>query len=190
MGGISGGRMRTSTQRSRRFQIGLRGVLPIVAALASEPWGFLYGYAPARGGFMATTKSAPKFDERYFDLVRQFPLRPLRSERDHRRAVEVIDSLVDQEELTPAEDDYLNILGSIVKTYEDEHYPLPSVPNADLVRHLMEARDVTQAEVSAGSGIAESTLSLILSGKRGLTLAHITGLSKFFKVSPAVFISD
>jgi antitoxin component HigA of HigAB toxin-antitoxin module len=43
--------------------------------------------------------------------------------------------------------------------------------------------------LSTDTGIAGSTISAILSGKRGLTRGHIATLARYFKVSPAVFIS-
>jgi transcriptional regulator with XRE-family HTH domain len=47
---------------------------------------------------------------------------------------------------------------------------------------------MTQAGVATETGIAESTISEILKGKRGLNRKHIEVLAKHFKVSPAVFL--
>jgi HTH-type transcriptional regulator/antitoxin HigA len=58
-----------------------------------------------------------------------------------------------------------------------------------MLRHLIEAHDITQARVSEETGIAESTISAILSGKRGLSRNHVVALARYFKVSPAVFIT-
>ena len=65
--------------------------------------------------------------EKYLDLVRHFPLRPIRSERDLDRAAKVIDSLVDRPSLSFDEKDYLNVLSDLVEAYEEEHYPIASV---------------------------------------------------------------
>ena len=58
-----------------------------------------------------------------------------------------------------------------------------------MLRHLIEARKTTQARVAAEAGIAESTISAVLAGKRGLSRKHIEALARHFKVNPAVFIS-
>jgi HTH-type transcriptional regulator/antitoxin HigA len=127
--------------------------------------------------------------DRYLELIRRFPLRPIRTDEELRAAVAVIDSLIDREDLDPGEDDYLDVLGILVEAYEDEHHPLPAVSDAEMLRYLIEAKRVTQAKVSAETEIAESTISQILAGKRGLNRNHIAALARFFKVSPAIFIS-
>jgi HTH-type transcriptional regulator / antitoxin HigA len=136
---------------------------------------------------MATLIDHP--GERYLELIRAHPLRPIRDDNELRRAVAMIDSLIVRDDLAPEEDDYLAVLGDLVGDYEDQHHPLPPISDADMLRHLIESRAVTQAKVSAATGIAESTLSSILTGRRGLNRDHIAALARFFKVSPAVFIA-
>lgn len=126
---------------------------------------------------------------RYLDLVRAFPLRPIRSDEELDRAIATVNSLIDRDDLDPGEDDYLDVLSDLVEKYETEHHPIPAVSEADMLRHLIEARDVTQAQLAADTGIAESTVSAILSGKRGLSRNHVVALARYFKVSPAVFIA-
>jgi HTH-type transcriptional regulator/antitoxin HigA len=126
--------------------------------------------------------------EKYLDLIRNFPPRPIRSERDLDRATRVIDSLVDRPSLSSDEKDYLNVLGDLVETYEDEHYPMAKVSDARMVRHLMEAKGVNQTEVAQATGIANSTISAVLKGTRQLTREHIGRLAVFFHVDPGVFI--
>jgi HTH-type transcriptional regulator/antitoxin HigA len=137
-------------------------------------------------------RAAPGADasDRYLELVRRFPLRPIRSDDDLARAIDVVNSLIDRDELNPDEDDYLEVLGDLVEKYETEHHPIPPVSDAEMLRHLIEAKGTTQAAVAAETGIAVSTVSEILSGKRGLNRRHIEALSRHFHVSPAVFIGS
>lgn len=67
--------------------------------------------------------------DRYTELVRQFRLRRLRSDEDLNRAMEVIDSLLllDRDE---GEQDYLDVLTSLVWWYESETIPMPPVSDA------------------------------------------------------------
>ncbi len=44
--------------------------------------------------------------------------------------------------------------------------------------------------MAAGTGLAESTVSEILAGKRKLGMKHIQALARFFKVKAAVFLDD
>ena len=123
------------------------------------------------------------------ELVQEFPLRPLKNDRQMTRANAMIRKLIDRETLTPEEEDYLDVLGDLVEAYEDEHHPLPPFSESDMLRYLIDEGEVAQATVSAATGIAESTLSNILAGRRALNSKHIAALSRFFKVSPAVFYS-
>jgi HTH-type transcriptional regulator / antitoxin HigA len=139
---------------------------------------------------MTTTSAASKpHSDRYFDLVHAFPLRPIRTDAELDQAIAMIDSLIDREPLEPDEQDYLDVLADQVEKYESERHPLPSVSEADMLRHLIEARDITQLKLATDTGIAESTISHILSGKRGMSRKHIEVLAGYFKVSPTVFIS-
>jgi HTH-type transcriptional regulator / antitoxin HigA len=128
-------------------------------------------------------------NDRYLELVRRFPLRPIRTELELDRAITMIDTLLDQDRRDLDEEDYLDVLSDLVEKYEDEHDPLPPVSGAAMVRFLIESHATNQAKVATASEIAESTLSEILAGKRELNRKHIEALSRHFHVSPAVFLS-
>src|SRR6266571_889027 len=121
-------------------------------------------------GKQATTIRAVygKTEDRYLDLIRQFPLRPLRTDADLDAAVKAIDALLDRPELTAPEQDYLDVLSDLVEAYETEAVPMRPVGDAELLRFLIEQNGVTQAAVASGTGIAESTISAVLAGKRKL----------------------
>jgi HTH-type transcriptional regulator/antitoxin HigA len=131
-----------------------------------------------------------KAQDRYLQLVQRFPLRPLRSDADLDAAVAVVDDLIDRDTLTPAEQDYLDVLSDLVEAYEDVAVPMAPVGDADMLRFLIEQRGVTQAELAKQSRIVESTISEVLAGKRKLNRTQIGKLSKFFHVEPGVFAFD
>ena len=131
-----------------------------------------------------------KTEDRYLDLVRQFPLRPLRTDADLDAAVAVIDSLIDRPRLSAPEQDYLDVLSDLVEAYEAEAVPMRPVGDADLLRFLIEQKGVTQAEAAAGAGIAESTVSEVLRGKRRLNRAQIVKFARYFHVEPGAFLSE
>jgi HTH-type transcriptional regulator / antitoxin HigA len=80
----------------------------------------------------------------------------------------LIDGLLDRGKLTPPEQDYLDMLGDLLKAYENETVPISPVGDADLLRFLIEQNSVTQAQVASGARIAESTISEVLADKRKL----------------------
>lgn len=62
--------------------------------------------------------------DQYLQLLIKFPPRPIKSEEDFEEVQAIIDSLIDQDNLTVDEQDYLNVLGSLVRDYEDLYHPL------------------------------------------------------------------
>jgi HTH-type transcriptional regulator/antitoxin HigA len=124
----------------------------------------------------------------YLALIRQFPLRPIRSKAELDRAIAVVDALSDRKSLSPDEHDYLLVLSDIIEKYEDEFYPIPTVSGVSMLCYLIESKGVAQARVAAETGIAESTLSEILAGKRKLGMKHVVALAQYFRVDPGLFI--
>lgn len=137
---------------------------------------------------MDAMRTIDKANDRYMELVGRFSLRPIRSEEDHALALEVVDALLMQPETTAEEADYLAVLSRLVGDYEDTYHPLPALSDADMLRHLIDSRGLTQARVASDVGIPESTVSEVLSGRRRLNRGHIEALARYFKVSPAVFL--
>jgi HTH-type transcriptional regulator/antitoxin HigA len=63
---------------------------------------------------------------------------------------------------------------------------VPDAAPIDVLRFLLEQNGLSQRDIAAELG-SESTVSLVLSGKRRLNRDHIARLSQRFRVSPAVF---
>ena len=134
-----------------------------------------------------TTKTSAASD-RYIQLVRAFPLRPLRSEADLDRAIAMLDNLSDRGELDGDERDYRCVLAGLVHDYESEHDPLPTMSPIEALRYLLDANGMTQAQLSEQTGIAVATISEILNEKRGISSKVREALAARFKVDPALFV--
>ena len=103
-----------------------------------------------------TFSSVPAGD-RYLDLVRECPLRVIRSESEYEQAIAMLDRLSDLGNArTPDETEYLLSLAVFVKKYEDEHHPMPPVSGVDMLRYLLETHNVTQSSLSSATGLAVS----------------------------------
>jgi HTH-type transcriptional regulator / antitoxin HigA len=129
-------------------------------------------------------------NRRYLTLVRKLPLRPIRSEGELDRAIAMVDSLIVRGDLDDGERDYLLVLGRLVEDYEKEAHPIGPVPDAVMLRFLIDSNGMTQAAVAAGTGIAESTISEVLAGKKTFRRQQLATLARFFRVSPDVFSLD
>ncbi len=129
-------------------------------------------------------------NDKYLRLVQTFPLRPIRSDEELDRAIATIDSLIVRNDLDLAEEDYVDVLSDLVHKYEAEHDPIAPVPDADMVRFLLESNDMSQTALAQRSEIAESTISEILAGRRKLSRRHIAAFAKVFHVSPSIFFVE
>jgi HTH-type transcriptional regulator/antitoxin HigA len=139
-----------------------------------------------------TKTRAGQHRDTYLALVRRFPLRPIRNEAELDAAFAVLDSLTCRDDLDAGEADYLDVLSDLVERYEDRVHPIPTddLSEAEMLAHLIEARGVKQVEVARATGIAESTLSEVLRGKRRMTRRQIVKLAGYFAVSPGVFMQS
>jgi HTH-type transcriptional regulator / antitoxin HigA len=141
----------------------------------------------------APTRSLPVARPKYLALVRKFPLRPIRSEEENEAALAVLAALSNrrqEEPLEPEEHDYIAVLTKLLEEYENTHYPRGPVSGAAMLAHLIEAKGIDQARLAADTGLAESTVSELLRGKRTLGPRHIQLLAHCFRVNPALFLGD
>jgi len=122
----------------------------------------------------------------YIELLEKFPPRPVTSKPKLMATQEVIDSLIDRGELTPDEEDYLDVLGTLVYEYEQSQEPIPDIHGIELLRVLIEDSDLRQKDL-VPIFKTESVVSDVLNGRRKLTSNYIQGLAEFFHISPATF---
>jgi HTH-type transcriptional regulator/antitoxin HigA len=126
----------------------------------------------------------------YAELIREVPLRPIRSDRELRRAMKIAGHLAAYKEgtLRRAEQDYLDTLTVLIEDYERNHYvELAEVSPLGMLRHLMEEHEMNISDLGRVIG-SQSNASLILAGKRQISKRVMQLLSKHFGVEPAVFI--
>ncbi len=132
---------------------------------------------------------ATKTTTGYKSLLLDYVPRPIRNDRDLARVHQQIEKLMRKPNLPRAESEILEVLSTLVDTYETAEHPTPQVPPNDMLAHLIEVRGVTSAEVARQSSIPRSTISNVLAGRRALSTANIASLAVYFNVSPAVFIT-
>ncbi|GET44361.1 helix-turn-helix domain-containing protein [Microseira wollei] len=120
------------------------------------------------------------------ELLKTFPPRPINSEEELLATQKVIDSLIDRNELTPDEQDYLNVLGTLVYEYEQKHETIPDIFGVELLQALIDEFDLRQKDL-VPIFKTESIVSAVLNGQRQLTVEHIRKLADFFQISPAAF---
>ena len=100
-----------------------------------------------------------------------------------------MDRLLAQGEIDEGESLYLDALSDLVAAYEDEHHQIAPASDADMLRHFLEAKGITQSELHRETGIPKSTISEILAGKKPFSRQIIRKLSGYFHVDASVLAS-
>ena len=126
----------------------------------------------------------------YLKLVMAFPLASIKSDEQLQEAQKVLDQLLAQGQLKGGEETYLDALSDLVATYEDEHYAIEPASDADMLRHLMEAKGVTQAQLSRETAVPKSTISEILAGKKHLSRQMIRKFADYFRVDVSLLTAN
>jgi HTH-type transcriptional regulator/antitoxin HigA len=126
----------------------------------------------------------------YLKLVTAFPLASIKSDEHLEDAQKVMDQLLAQGELKGGEEMYLDALSDLIATYEDEHYAIEPASDAEMIRHLMEAKGVTQAQLSRDTTVPKSTISEILAGKKHLSRRLIRKFADYFQVDASVLAAN
>jgi HTH-type transcriptional regulator/antitoxin HigA len=124
----------------------------------------------------------------YRQLLQEYVPRPIRSERARQKTLRVIEDMMRRPQLSRAESELLDVLVALVEQYESIQYPTPSNPPERMLAHLIESKEVSQAQVAAATAIPRSTISAVLAGRRAISRENISKLAEFFGVSPSVFM--
>ena len=127
-----------------------------------------------------------KSRDSYLGLVSAFPLVTVQSDAHLAEAQKVMDRLLAKGKLDHGEAMYLDALSELVAAYEDVHHAIEPASDADMLRHLMEAKGVTQAQLSRDAKLPKSSISELLSGKKPFSRQMIRKLADYFGVDVSV----
>jgi HTH-type transcriptional regulator / antitoxin HigA len=138
------------------------------------------------------TKMTVNVDEKKYGnlLVNVLPS-VITNDEELERLTKQIDRLITKDikqgSLSPEEDRLLDLLTLLVENYEDEHFPIEDAPPHEMLKFIMEQRDLKQSDlldVFGSSGIA----SEVVNGKRSISKTQAKKLAEKFKVSVELFI--
>ena len=136
----------------------------------------------------ATTRR--RVADSYMELIREFPLRRLKTAAKHRRATKLVLRLS-----TAGSDrgvaEYVDVLVDLIADYErrtGQIVDTSRVSAADLVRHRIEERGLSVNALARLIGLPQSNLSEMLSGKRGWSKSAIRALSAHLNIRADRFL--
>jgi HTH-type transcriptional regulator/antitoxin HigA len=144
----------------------------------------------SRAGTSGTKKAAWRADDDYLDLVKRFPIRPIRGKDEHRAAGEILDTLIGRTDLSPGQRDYVAALARFVEDYENNHarQAMEKLTPIEILKHLMEENEMSTTDLGLVLG-SRGLASEVLNGKRGLSKMLMGKLSDYFHVDAALFLS-
>lgn len=131
-----------------------------------------------------------KSRDSYMELVLDFPLASIKSEEHLAQAQKVIDELLAHTKLDEGAETYLDALSDLVGAYEDEHHAIESASDADMLRHLLDVKGLSQGQLSHDTKIPKSTISEVLAGKKAFSRQMIRKLADYFHVDVGVLAAN
>ena len=131
-----------------------------------------------------------KSRDSYMELVLDFPLASIKSDEHLAEAQRVMDGLLACVSLDAGEETYLDALSDLAGSYEDEHHSIEPASDAEMLRHLMEAKGVSQMQLSHDALLPKSTISEVLAGKKSFSRQMIRKLADYFHVDVGVLAAN
>lgn len=101
-------------------------------------------------------------------------IKPIRNERDYKRALVEIEKLMDARPNTP-EGDRLDVLATLVCAWEEQHHPIDPPDAVEAIKFAMEQRGLTRRDLELYIG-SRARVTEVLNRKRSLTLPMIRRL--------------
>jgi HTH-type transcriptional regulator/antitoxin HigA len=141
---------------------------------------------------MKTTRSKIEFaglPKEYSGLCRILTPRPIHDKAEFENIAEITDAMAGHN-LTPDQEDYFDLLCRLIEDYEKEQgLPAPKASGLDALRHILEAHNMSAADLARLLDVHRTLGAMILRGERKLTLAHVRTLAKQFSVSADLFLA-
>jgi HTH-type transcriptional regulator/antitoxin HigA len=127
--------------------------------------------------------------KRYGRLLAKAVPRVIRTEEENERALAIVESLMEKGEknLTPEEDELLDLLVDLIHDFEEKAYPIPKSEPHKMVAFLLEQRGLAPKDLWPVLG-SKSRVSEILAGKRSISKDQAKKLAEFFHVGADLFI--
>lgn len=110
-------------------------------------------------------------------------LKIIRTLEDHAQAMERMFVLMQlNPPLGSEESDEMEVLGVLIKLYEDEHYPIDDVDPIEVIKFMMDQQGLKRKDLIPYIGSA-SKVTEVLNGSRNLSISMIRRLSEGLGIS-------
>jgi len=113
-------------------------------------------------------------------------IKPIRTEADYEASLKQIERLFDAKPGS-TEADYLEVITTLIESYEEKHYAIPLPDPIDAIRYHMESRGLSRRELEPFIG-SRARVSEVLNRRRPLTMEMIRNLHNGLGISAEVLI--
>ena len=114
-------------------------------------------------------------------------IRPIKTEQDYNDSIKRIEELWGAKKDTPQGDE-LDLLVTLVESYEIKHFPIAPPDPVDAIKFRMEQMDMTRADMVKYLG-SQSRVSEVLNRKRKLTLRMVKSLYKGLRIPAEILLA-
>jgi HTH-type transcriptional regulator/antitoxin HigA len=114
-------------------------------------------------------------------------IRPIKTEQDYNDSIKRIEELWVAKK-DSAQGDELDLLVTLVESYEMKHYPIAPPDPVDAIKFRMEQMDMTKADMVKYLG-SQSRVSEVLNRKRKLTLGMVKSLYKGLRIPAEILLA-
>jgi HTH-type transcriptional regulator / antitoxin HigA len=134
---------------------------------------------------MNPANPAPDFNINWSAIA---PLLTIRNEQQYDQAIDRSNNLIDEIGTNEQHPLYhlLDTLGTLIESYEREHYEMPGCSGSDALAYIMEEHELSSSDLPE-IGTSEN-IEAILTKEKSFTLVQIQQLAQRFKVQPQVFL--
>jgi len=126
-------------------------------------------------------------EKAYGQLLRRTLPHVIRTEEEHDRLANELLRLDERENPSVEERELAELLTVLIDEYEERRYPIQRAEPRQTLRHLMEARGLTQKDLWKVFG-SKGITSEVFHGKRAVSKAQAKRLATFFRVGADLFI--
>ena len=115
-------------------------------------------------------------------------IKPIKTETDYDNSIKRIEELWGAIK-DSIEGDELDVLCTLVESYEMRHYPIAPPDPIEAIKFRMEQMGLNKSDMAKYLG-AQSRVSEVLSGKRQLTLKMVKSIYKGLKIPADILLGD
>lgn len=113
-------------------------------------------------------------------------IKPIRTSRDHAKAMKEVESLWGAKSGTP-KGDRLDVLATLIDAWETIHYPMDPPDPIEAIKFRMEQQGLTRKDLEGIIG-TRARIAEVLSGKRELSISMIRRLNAKLNIPAEILI--